>query len=183
MAVGDPTTLLDRLCGRLAPDGGSVLVGFDFPIGLPLALARAAGFDSFVCIVEKLGRGEWASFFDVHRTVADISLHRPFYPLGNGVPAGSVQRTHLHDALGLTREELLRRCDRLTGAEVLFWTLGATQVGKGPLIGWQEVLQPGLGRIRLWPFDGPLLELLAPAFPSWPKRTSRPSTINSIFAP
>ena len=63
---------------------------------------------------------------------------------------------------------LLRRCE--LGAEgqrqacSLFWTLGGNQVGKAALIGWRDVLIPGLKQdsIRLWPFDGSLESLFKP---------------------
>src|SRR5215469_1950241 len=47
----------------------------------------------------------------------------------------------------------------------LFWTLGASQVGKGAIVGWREVLAPALRddeAVLLWMFDGRLCELLRP---------------------
>jgi hypothetical protein len=43
----------------------------------------------------------------------------------------------------------------------LFWTLGGNQVGKGAISGWREVIVPNIDRVRLWPFDGPLNDLIA----------------------
>jgi hypothetical protein len=37
----------------------------------------------------------------------------------------------------------------------------ATQVGKGAITGWREVLAPNRDRIGIWPFDGTLAECLA----------------------
>jgi hypothetical protein len=34
-------------------------------------------------------------------------------------------------------------------------------VGKAALAGWRELLIPALGRLAIWPFDGPLFPLLA----------------------
>jgi hypothetical protein len=58
-------------------------------------------------------------------------------------------------------------CERRTalrrGACPLFWTLGGQQVGRGASLGWRDVLRPALKeerRLGLWPFDGPLHELL-----------------------
>ena len=61
-------------------------------------------------------------------------------------------------------DDLLRECDKRTArrnrAESIFWTVGARQVGKAALAGWQDVLIPALARkARLWPFDGPLASL------------------------
>jgi hypothetical protein len=43
---------------------------------------------------------------------------------------------------------------------------GAAQVGKASLAGWREILLPALERnrniVRIWPFDGPLHELVRP---------------------
>jgi hypothetical protein len=42
----------------------------------------------------------------------------------------------------------------------LFFTLGGAQVGAGAIVGWRDVIQPALGEIKLWPFDGELVTLL-----------------------
>lgn len=46
----------------------------------------------------------------------------------------------------------------------MFWTLGANQVGKGMIAGWRDCLQPALRDpsldVALWPFHGPLFDLL-----------------------
>jgi hypothetical protein len=59
---------------------------------------------------------------------------------------------------------LLRECDKRTKnrqrAEAIFWTVGAKQVGKAAVAGWQEILLPSLRRgASLWPFDGSLSSL------------------------
>jgi hypothetical protein len=44
-----------------------------------------------------------------------------------------------------------------------FWTLGAQQCGRAAAAGWDEVIRPALrerGDMALWPFDGPLGQLL-----------------------
>jgi mannose-6-phosphate isomerase-like protein (cupin superfamily) len=117
-------------------------------------------------VLPELGRGEWGRFFDPAEHPEEISLRRPFYPLR---PGGS-KREHLHGGLGLDAQELLRACDRATGARraaaSLFWTLGGQQVGKAAIVGWRDLLQPALDdpevELALWPFDGPLQELFAP---------------------
>jgi len=136
---------------------GQAIVGFDFPIGLPRAYAKAAGISSFPEFLDVVGSPPWDEFGVVARRHGEITLHRPFYPHA----PGGTRRDHLHFALGLTARELRRRCEG-TDAEMLFWTLGSKQVGKGALTGWQLLTaarhrEPG---IALWPFDGPLPVLL-----------------------
>lgn len=142
---------------REAASPGQALVGVDFPIGFPLAYAAAAGISSFADFLGLLGSPPWESFASVARRPAEISLHRPFYPAA----PGGTRRDHLYQALRLTSTEL-RRCCEKTDAEILFWTLGNRQVGKGALLGWQLLAaarRTGPG-ISLWPFDGELTELL-----------------------
>ena len=45
--------------------------------------------------------------------------------------------------------------------ECLFFTLGGAQVGAGAIVGWRDVIQPALSEVKLWPFDGDLVTLLA----------------------
>ncbi|MEM8557752.1 MAG: hypothetical protein AAGG50_08000 [Bacteroidota bacterium] len=161
--VGD----LGSFWGRLrdtAPDG-PILIGFDFPIGLPAAYANEAGIDDFPEALAAFGAGEWARFYDVCETADEISVRRPFYPYR----PGGTKRVHLLDGLGLASgSDLLRRCDRATmsrgSASPLFWTLGGKQVGKAAIIGWRDLIAPALRRddlqLRLWPFHGPLDALL-----------------------
>jgi mannose-6-phosphate isomerase-like protein (cupin superfamily) len=121
---------------------------------------------SFRELLPKLGRGEWARFFDIAERPDEISPHRPFYPRR----PGGTSREHLYAGLGLDGAALLRSCDRATttrrAAAPLFWTLGGQQVGAGAIVGWRDVLQPALANealdIVLWPFDGRLEELFAP---------------------
>ena len=157
--VGDTTHLLPRLQARASP-GRSVLIGFDFPIGLPEWYSMLAGFTSFRQALSLLRTAEWQAWFDVAETRSEISLHRPFYPMR----PGGTSRVHQLDALGATDAKLLlRRCELATSdrqaACSLFWTLGGNQVGKGAISGWREVIMPNLDEIGLWPFDGALSEL------------------------
>lgn len=153
------------LGGDAAP---TVLLGFDFAIGLPLAYADKAGIEDFRASLPSFGSGRWASFFVPARDAGEISLERPFFPAGVAA-AGNAAR--LQAALGLEPGELLRRCDlahkNRRAAAALFLTQGQQQVGKASIVGWRDVLQPSLGALRdvdprvlLWPFDGTLPELL-----------------------
>jgi len=156
--------LIDRLLAAGEP--GCVLLGFDFPVGLPIAYARAAGIQSFRDALPKLGRGRWLTFYDVAEKASDISLGRPFYP----ARPGGTSHAHLVTGLRLnTMQDLLRVCERKTAhrgnACALFWTLGGKQVGRAAIGGWQDVLAPTIARFGdaagLWPFDGDLAALLA----------------------
>ncbi len=160
--VGDPQTLLRRLRAQAGPDG-AVLLGVDFPLGLPLAYADRAGVDDFTALLPQLGQGQWRDFYRVAERPGEISLHRPFYP----ARPGGARQSALVQALGLPSSAALRRrCDRQQpdrpAAAPLFWTIGAQQVGKAAISGWRDLLAPGLagGDLALWPFDGPLADLL-----------------------
>lgn len=162
--VGDPQTLLSRLRAQAGSDG-AVLLGVDFPLGLPLAYAERAGVDDFVALLPQLGHGEWRDFYRVAERPAEISLRRPFYPLR----PGGARQSHLVQALGLPSSAALRRrCDcqqsNRPAAAPLFWTIGAQQVGKAAIGGWRDLLAPGLARgdLALWPFAGSLDDLLQP---------------------
>lgn len=157
--VGDTSTMFDRL-RLLATERGSLLVGFDFPIGLPEAYARAADLGSFREALMQFGFGVWSDWYNVADHRDRISQYRPFYP----ARPGGTARADLFNALGVSgASALLRRCERVTAdrqaACMLFWTLGGNQVGKGAISGWREIIVPRLEEIGLWPFDGSLVEL------------------------
>lgn len=161
--VGGTEDLIRRLVARA--QGDRVLVGFDFPIGIPRAYAELAGVDSFPDFLTNLGRGEWSRFYDVAEQAEEVQIHRPFYPMR----PGGTKQAHLTEGLGVSSmRELLRECDRGSDtrgpASPIFWTMGGKQVGKAAIIGWREVLGPALLDdsldVGLWPFDGPLNELV-----------------------
>ena len=140
---------------------GPILIGLDFPVGLPLAYARAAEIRAFGDALLGFGGPGWEKFYAVARTPAEISLRRPFYP---HAPGGTLRR-HLEDGLGIPMAQVSRECERATATRPaacpLFWTLGASQVGKGAIAGWQEVVVPLVREgAALWPFDGELADLL-----------------------
>jgi hypothetical protein len=147
--------------------GACLLVGFDFPIGLPLAYASRVGIRDFLEALAGFGQGEWGEFYSVAERVEQIHLRRPFYP----ARPGGTRREHLVTRLGVADfNDLRRRCElpRLErrAACPLFWTMGAQQVGKAAICGWREVLTPGLQdpdlEAAIWPFHGPLADLLCP---------------------
>lgn len=163
--VGDHSQLINSIRSQIGSEG-CALVGFDFPIGVPVRYATAAGVEEFKSFLLELGAGTWADFFTVSSTSSEISIHRPFYPF----KPGGTQQAHVVKALGLQHiDDLRRQCERKhsgrRAACPLFWTLGANQVGKGAIVGWRDVLAPALRGdkgVVLWPFDGKLHELLQP---------------------
>ena len=164
----EPGTLIRRLLADAGP-GGCILLGFDFPIGLPARYAGRAGVRNFLDLLPKLGQGEWSDFYAVAERPGQISLIRPFYPLRSG-PKGQTRLSHLLDGLGLeSADDLRRRCERARpgrrAACPLFWTVGGQQVGKASICGWKEVLGPALSSgadVAIWPFVGPLDKLYHP---------------------
>jgi hypothetical protein len=153
-AEGVPDLLRD-LQREAAP--GQALLGFDFPIGLTERYAEAAGTGSFTEFLDALGSPPWDQFHLVAEHPDEITLHRPFYP----ARTVGTKREHLYEGLKLSAQDLRRQCEG-TDAEILFWTLGGKQVGKGALKGWQLIADarqrsPG---IAIWPFDGRLPDLL-----------------------
>jgi len=153
---------------------GPVLVGFDFPIGIPAYFAHMAGIVDFLSWLPKLGSGVWREFFAVAETPEQISLFRPFYPQRNYIlksdpDRNQVRQRHLLEAMGATEMNQIRRlCEtghqHRRAACPLFWTLGAQQVGKAAIAGWKEVLAPTLAdptlKLQIWPFSGHLADLL-----------------------
>jgi hypothetical protein len=156
-----PVGALESFWTRLAAAGaGPVLLGFDFPIGLPAAYAERVGIEDFLEALDRFGD----DFYEVARTPEQIALRRPFYPHR----PGGRSRRQLLDGLGFELwQHLHRRCDRSTSerpaACPMFWTLGGNQVGRAAITGWRDLLAParrgGLD-LAIWPFDGPLPALL-----------------------
>jgi hypothetical protein len=158
-------SFIEELANR-ADASASVLVGFDFPIGVPAAFARAANIHRFRDELPQFGAGRWSEFYKLADNAHEISLRRPFYP----ARPGGTSRNQLVAGLGLQRfDELLRQCDRAchgrSNACSVFWTLGGNQVGRAAISGWKDVLAPALASstiaASLWPFDGELHNLLA----------------------
>ena len=163
----EPVSDLEDLFARLkaaAGVGETAFVGFDFPLGVPRAYAKAARIDRFMTALPKFGRGAWKEFYTPAETQDEVSPRRPFYP---NRPGGT-RRAHLIEGLKLTSpDELFRLCDHPTNlraaANPMFWTMGAQQVGKAAISGWRDLIAPALRRdpaFHVWPFDGRLTELL-----------------------
>ena len=166
VAAPQPVGCLPTLFGRLAQAGDPVVLGVDFPIGLPRAYAAQlpgdADFPAFL-----RGLATRPGFFSVCDTVAEVAADRPFYPRRGR--RGMTRLSHA-TALGLgSADGLSRWCDRATAERPagapLFWTLGANQSGKAAISAWRDLLLPAVASPApplLWPFDGPLLSLVRP---------------------
>ncbi len=158
--------------GRLLDDmgtpgrQGTTLLGFDFPIGLPRAYAAQAGAERYVSWLRSLP--DDTTLFDVAADIAAVSPARPFFPQNITVKSPGI-KSQFRGALGLSAEDVLRRCDRKhctrNAASGMFWCLGASGVGKATVAGWRDILRPALQdpnhRFSIWPFEGQLDELLA----------------------
>src|SRR5262245_12709819 len=158
--VGQLQTLLSRLKDQIGTDA-SILIGFDFPIGLPANYARIAGISHFPTALAQFGYGDWKNFYDISDKP---NLHQPFSPLPKLKGEKGDYLNRLVTARGCkSKSELLRRGDQRTktrlAAECLFFTCGGKQVGAAAIAGWRDVITPALSEIKIWPFDGPLSSL------------------------
>lgn len=164
--MSDPLRLVADLARAAEAAGGAVMLGLDFPLGLPLGFVRAAGLreGGFLPFLERACDG---AFLTPAATLDEVSTARPFFPAGplagRGLKAAFLAR------LGLDAESALRLCDRrgetVRAACGLFWTLGADQVGKAAIAGWRELLLPTRREgfpVAVWPFEGDLAALARP---------------------
>jgi energy-coupling factor transporter ATP-binding protein EcfA2 len=157
--VLSPKTLINHFKAQTAV-GAVVLVGFDFPIGLPRAYAVNLQLRNFRAALEEFDKNlAWSQFYvpTDHPTP-----HQPFSPSN---PTSRLKRAELASAIGLTSDgDLLRLCDRRTAtryqAESVFYLRFAKQVGRSAIEGWQEIISPMRREVRIWPFDAPLAKLL-----------------------
>lgn len=164
--AGKPETLIRRLWGR-SGTAALVLIGFDFPIGLPVRYTQKCAVKDFLALLPELGSRAWRDFYKPAESPQAIHLRRPFYPQR----PGGARHAHLTQALGMNSMNDLRRICELAypgrrAAAPLFWTLGGQQVGKAAIIGWRDVLAPALIQTQIpffiWPFSGTLAQLLQP---------------------
>jgi hypothetical protein len=162
--VGEVPNLLARLAKDAADEG--LVFGIDCPIGLPRSYAsQLTGFDSFPAFLQAQPRD--SVFFQVAPRLEDVSLSRPFYPLGS--VSGMGHKLALARKLGMSEtRDMARMVDRQTAsrpaAAQMFWTLGANQCGKAALAAWRDLLLPAFETlpIKLWPYEGALRALAAP---------------------
>jgi len=141
------------------PDG--TLAAFDCPIGVSRDYAAMAEIGSFRAALGVFGTGRFGRFYEFADCAADIATERPFYP-ARGVKG--VSRSDLRAVLGDAAFSP-RVCDRLAGAGPIFWLVGPRQVGRSAACIWRDLITPRLDRVALWPFDGPLADLLGDGRP------------------
>ncbi|MEM7442204.1 MAG: DUF429 domain-containing protein [Pseudomonadota bacterium] len=161
-----PETLVGEL-SQQSPDSG-VLLGFDFPTGLPQHLSEALRVKTFRDVLARLSTSAWPEFLNPAENLTDVAPTRPFFP-ARRLPKGVVTRAGLANALGAAGyDDLLRRCDRPSverrATACLFFLIGGQQVGKAAIAGWRGLILPHHDdpSVALWPFDGDLFTLLAP---------------------
>jgi hypothetical protein len=165
--VGQAGGLLEKMRVDEGPRQPTLL-GFDFPIGVARAYAQSTGIANFSAWFRELGLD--SEFFEVAADVSEVSPSRPFFPNSITVRTPGIKE-RFHAALGLSRADTLRRCDRAhcrrRAASEMFWSLGPQAVGKATLAGWRDTLRPALAepgrQYAMWPFDGSMATLLARA--------------------
>jgi hypothetical protein len=144
----------------LSSQPGCILSGFDFPIGLPYKYAEKVKITDFLSALPSFGYKQWNQFFIPAEHHSQIILFRPFYPK----KPGDVKRCYIEERLEMPFNHLFRLCEsshkNRRAACPLFWTLGAQQVGKAAIDGWQSLIIPSLIdptlRFFIWPFSGSL---------------------------
>jgi hypothetical protein len=156
---------------RKAVGDGAALATFDAPIGVPSSywqkLRQVRGFPDHVAtfpawLPEALKK---ARYFENARAPFDWRVEQPFFAIAPG--AGG--RRVWEDTLKRAGVATLRRVDELTRAKPVFVTSGIPgTAGSGARELWKELgrmLGPPLGPtgagFAIWPFDGPLDELIA----------------------
>jgi len=143
--------------------GGSALLGFDAPLGVPASFwqalrrerpewAKARSFSGLLdCFVQDVG------FFEPVKTPQAWRPGQPFFH----VEAGRGGRLRFERAMTGHAVGSLRGIDRLTAGLPAFIAGGiAGAVGSAACDIWRGLGGPGRGRPKLWPFDVSLDELL-----------------------
>lgn len=136
----------------LSSEPRATLVVADFPIGIPVAFAKAAQISSFRQLLSDVESGRRPAFFQPQ---PKPSTQHPF---------STASLRDIAAALGVAPTELHRECDRATvnrnHAESTFCVRHVKRVGRSAIQGWAELLQPYFLTSKLWPFDGTLSALL-----------------------
>jgi hypothetical protein len=94
LAKGAGTLIVEQQSAQ--PAHASLLLGFDFPIGLPRAYAARAGVKDFKAFLSDVASGSWPYFFEVAESADEIDISRPFYPMR----PGGCSQDHLVRGLG-----------------------------------------------------------------------------------
>jgi hypothetical protein len=124
-------------------DGGSALLAFDAPIGLPSGYLAQTGYGSFV---EWLDNAEFDRCFRPVVRASDWTIDRPFIRPERGEWTALVHR--------LGAEVLWRSVDIAAKSESVFKLVGAKQVGRAAQELWRELREVRRKqRLEIWPFD------------------------------
>ena len=138
---------------------GSVLVGFDAPIGVPESFLRAVGGANFPAWLRSIAGNE--RFFEPLPNPGRWSVKRPFVR----IPAGEGSRRAFEKRLRRRGFETLRKIDALAHAKPAFIASGIPgSVGSATSDIWRGLaaaLRAKATGPALWPFDGRLAELAA----------------------
>ena len=142
--------------------GGPVLIGIDVPIGIPKSFASHPGDDLDFTQWLRTTVAHSSDFLRPCGRAEEWLRERPFF----AVQSGKGGYTRWVDLMRAERCEPLRDVDRLTGAKSLFVTSGSPgSVGSSVLDIWPQLLQHRR-TVSVWPFDGPLKELMDPRRPT-----------------
>ena len=137
--VGDTSDLLTRLSRRA--DGG-VILGFDFPIGLPVAYGSKTGFRDFRAAlghsVTAIGRlGTTSARMSNRSRAFERSI-----PRGPAVAPEPSSSTNSACPENISFVSASARRPNGQAPCILFWTLGGNQVGKAAITAWREAWCP-----------------------------------------
>ena len=83
--VGPVATLIHRMRDGLKNED-RLLLGFDFPIGVPRSYASKTKIKNFNfrSMLPQFGVDVWKEFYNVCENANDIDVFRPFYPYRTG---------------------------------------------------------------------------------------------------
>lgn len=145
---------------RVVAPLGSVLLGFDVPLGVPCSLlSRRHSMFSATTFRELLQeRGCDPAFFHESKDATCWSPKRPFF----AVPRGDGSLSAFSQAAQRYGINLKREIEILTGGKSLFITRGIPgSVGSSVVSLWREIAEAANQRqtFALWPFDGSLGDL------------------------
>lgn len=143
---------------------GSVILGFDVPIGVPCSFLygqhNTFGAITFRELLESHGAS--AAFFQQTLTPIEWSPKKPFF----AVPKGQGALSAFTEAAQRFGVDLYRKIEKLTGGKSLFITHGIPgSVGSSVCALWPEIAEAihRHQRFSMWPFDGTIEELTSAA--------------------
>lgn len=157
-----------------------ILITVDVPIGLPNAFEDVwRDYRGFLPWLRQREGRDWREL--VAESIGDQEAKRPFVVCKKGE-----RKADGHFPL--------RRCERLTQGESVYWCVGGKQVGKAALQFWHDTLLPLSrhfgSRLAVWPFEA--LEgkevVIAECYPTilyqqvWGRRVTKSSACDVVDA-